>query len=319
MSILLRIAAVFLMMGVGAVARSRRLLDAESTTRLSRLVVVLFYPSLIYATLVSTFTFRTLLRHWPLPAGALLIMSVGFLVGLAGSRLLGFSSDRERRTFHFQCAINNYSFLPLPILLLLAGDRGAADLIFSTVGSEIAVWTLGMIALTGAGLHRSSLRHLLTPPMLAILGAIGTLAVAEFAGIGLPPQERSGEFWNAIVSALDMFGKATIPLAMLVAGSRMNELRPRHLLSIPLAAGVVLRTVLIPATAALLVFVLPFSDSDREVLLVLAVMPCSLASVMLSDAYGGDSDFAAASVLATHMTALATIPLWLRLLLPSAA
>ncbi len=319
MSIFLRIAAVFLMMGAGAVVRSRRLLDAESTTRLSRLVVVLFYPALIYATLVSTFTFRDLLRHWPLPAGALLIMCTGFLAGSAGARLLGFGSEKERRTFHFQCTINNYSFLPLPIILLLSGDTGVGGLIFSTVGSEIAVWTLGMIALTGVGLRRSSLRHLLTPPMFAILAAIGTLAVAEFAGTALPPQGRAGEFWNALVSALGMFGKATIPLAMLVAGSRMRELRPRHLFSTPLAAVAVLRTMLVPAAAASLVFALPFSGPDREVLLVVAVMPCSLASVLLCDVYGGESDFAAASVLATHTLALVTIPLWLRVLLPSAA
>jgi len=303
------------MIAAGAGARRRNLLDAETTARLSRLVVVLFYPALIYSTLVNAFTFRELLEHWRLPGGAFLIMLVGFAVGVPATRLLCHSSDREKHTFHFQCTINNYSFLPMPIILLLWGERGVANLIFSTVGSEIAVWTLGMLALTGGRLRWASLRHLLTPPMLAILAAAGTLAFTEFTGGTLPPPGATGEAWTALLSALDLFGKATVPLAMLVAGSRMAELHPRHVFGVSQTGLILLRTVIIPATAAALLFSLPFPVPARRVLFVVAVMPCSVASVMLSDVYDGDSDFAAASVLTTHLAALATVPLWLALLL----
>jgi predicted permease len=315
MAVFLRIVAVFLMIAAGAAARRRRLLDAESTGHLSRLVVAMFYPALIYSTLVTAFTFRDLLHHWTLPAGALLIMSIGFAAGLLGVRLLRFSSKAAERTFHFQCTINNYSFLPMPIIFLLWGKRGVADLIFSTVGSEIAVWTLGMLALTGGRLRWSSLRHLVTPPMLAIAAAAGTLAAVDVSGVEFPPPGVFGEAWKALISALDLFGKATVPLAMLVAGSRMSELRLRHLWGRPQIAAVLLRTVAAPACAVAILLLLPLAAPVREVLLVVAVMPCAIASVMLSDVYGGDSDFAAATVLTSHVVGLATIPIWLSLLL----
>jgi predicted permease len=43
----------------------------------------------------------------------------------------------------FQCIINNYSFLPMPLAFLFWGEQGLALLIFSTIDSEIAFWTLG--------------------------------------------------------------------------------------------------------------------------------------------------------------------------------
>jgi len=313
--ILFRIVAVFLMIAAGFAARKRRLLDGETTTRLSRLVVALFYPALIYAVLVREFTFSSLLRHWPLPAGAALIMLVGFVLGAAASRLLRFSDERRRRTFHFQCTINNYSFLPMPLALLFWGNRGVANLIFSTVGSEISVWTLGMLALTGGRLRWSNLRHLITPPMLAIVAAVASLVAAESGHLPFSSAPRLRDLWSSCLSAMDMFGKATVPLAMLVAGSRMAELRARQLFDWGAAAVVMIRMLVVPACAAALLTVLPFPSEARQVLFVVAVMPCAIASVLLSDVYGGDSDFAAVTVFSTHLAALAAIPVWLHFLL----
>jgi predicted permease len=43
-------------------------------------------------------------------------------------------------------------------------------------------------------------------------------------------------------------------------------------------------------------------------------MPAAIASVMLSDMYKADSEFAASAVLLTHVASLVTIPLWLTFL-----
>ncbi len=315
MPVFLRIVSVFLVIAAGAAVRRRGLLDGPGTARMSRLVVVLFYPSLIYATLVRSFTFPGLIRHWRLPAGAFLIMLCGFAAGTIGAKALGLPSGKLRRTLHFQCTINNYSFLPLPIVLLLWGETGMANLIFSTVGSEIAVWTLGILALSGGPINRASLRHLLTPPMLAIAAAAGTLAALDLAHVSLPPPgTTAGALWNTLISALDMLGKATVPLAMVVAGSRMSELHLPRLITKPQVGMVILRNLVIPGMALALLRLLPMPASAYRVLAVVAVMPCAVASVILCDVYGGDSEFAAGSVLATHIAGLITIPLWLALM-----
>jgi predicted permease len=313
-TIFIRLVAVFLMIFMGVAARRRKLLDSDTTRRLALLVTNLFYPALIYSTLVSTFSLSELATHWMLPAGTLLIMLTGFAVGLPAAALLRFRDDRQKRAFHFQCTINNYVFLPMPLILIYWGNQGVGNLVLTTVGSELAVWTFGVIALTGHGFKLRSLKHLLSMPMAAIAAAAVTMCAAH-AGVGAHLAGVPAELRDAVLSVLDIFGKATVPLAMMVAGSRMTELRPRHLFTVPQVGVIALRLLLIPACAVALLHLLPFPTDTRNVLIVVAVMPSAIASVMLSDIYNADSEFAASAVLTTHAVSLITIPVWLALAL----
>ncbi len=313
--VLVRLLAVFSMILMGVAARRRGWLDAAGTRQVSLMVTNILYPALIYASLVQTFTLGGLAAHWTLPAGTFLIMLTGFAVGLAAARLIPFRDEREQRAFRFQCTINNYVFLPMPLVLIYWGRDGVALLVFSTVGSELAVWTLGVMALTGRRVHWRSLKHLVSMPMAAIVAAVLTLAAAEATGWKPTP----GGFWNdlrtALLAALDIVGKGTVPLAMMVAGSRMADLRPGSLARTPQVALAALRLLAVPAAAAALLRAFPFADEARQVLTVVAVMPSAIASVMLSEIYDADSEFAAAAVLLTHAASLVTIPLWLGWLL----
>ena len=41
--------------------------------------------------------------------------------------------------FHFQCMINNYSFLPIMLAATLLDEKGVAQIIFSALGAELVV------------------------------------------------------------------------------------------------------------------------------------------------------------------------------------
>lgn len=309
--VLVRLLAVSSMVLMGVLARRRGWLDAAGTRQVSLVVTNLLYPALIYASLVQTFTLPGLAANWTLPAGTLMIMGVGFCVGLLAARVVPFSNERERRAFRFQCTINNYVFLAMPLVLIYWGAKGVALLVFSTVGSELSVWTLGVVALTGHRVEWRTLRQLVSMPMAAILAAVLTLGIVQASGWRPPAAGLADDLRQALLGVLDMVGKGTVPLAMMVAGSRMAELQPRHLLRLPQLAVVGLRLLVVPAIALALLHYLPFAPEARQVLTVVAVMPSAIASVMLSDIYGADSEFAATAVLLTHAAALFTIPLWL--------
>jgi predicted permease len=308
--IVIRLLSVFLMVAAGAVARRRRMLDGESTGRLVALVTHIFYPALIYGSLVRKYTLAELCRNWGLPVGTLLIMAVGFTVGMAGSLLISKDRSGLRRAFRFQCTINNYVFLPLPLVMLYWGEKGVAMLLFSSIGSEIAVWTLGVLADGGISIRQMA-RRLLTMPMAAIAASIVTIVLRDRFGLVLAPDSVAGQSGSALLDALTILGAAAPPLAMVVAGSRMAELHPRHLLQPMQVVVAALRLVLIPALALLALQLLPLEGEALAVLRVVAVMPAAIASVMLSELYKADSEFAAAAVLLTHVAALGTIPLWL--------
>jgi len=315
LTITIRIAAVFLMIMAGIIARKRGFLDSATTSTLSKLVIVILYPALIYSSLTTAFTFSDLLAKWHLPAGAILVMVTGFVVGLVARRLITFQNAAERRAFHFQCSVNNYIFLPLPLIMMYFGNDGVASLIFSTVGSEIGLWTIGIVALMGLRFEARSLKHLINMPMGAVVAALLTLALMAVSPARISQAPFLQEVGKTLLQVLDVFGRGTVPLAMMVAGSRMAELKPDHLRQFSQLSVVFLRLILIPVCTLGLLQLLPLPVNTRQIIAIVAIMPSSVASVMLSDLYGADREFAATSVLMTHLFSLITIPLWMLVIL----
>ncbi len=313
-SITFRLLSVFLMIGIGWLARRRRMIDADTTRNLSRLLTSFFYPALIFTSMSRNFDAGGLAAHWQLPVGAFLIMLLGFGIGLLVERLLVDPHSRQGHAFLFQCTVNNYSFLPMPLALMLWGESGVAGLIFSTLGPEVAVWTLGVYALSGRQLRRQSLRNLVNAPLLTMTATLVFILLRDWlppgaAAVFSQPVVQGGR--DAVMAALTLIGGATIPVAMIVAGSRMAELRVQHLFSrLQMSVGL-LRLVIIPAAAIGLILLLPLLTDVQRILCLVAIMPSAITSVVLSELYRADSEFAASSVLITHLFSLLTVPLWL--------
>jgi len=317
LSIFLRLLSIFLMIGIGWVARRRSIISAETTRSLSRLLATYFYPALIFTSMTRHFNTGSLVANWQLPVGTFVIMLIGFATGLLVERLLTDPHSRQGHAFLFQCTINNYSFLPMPLALMLWGEAGVAGLIFSAMGPELAIWTLGVYALSGRKLRLGSLRQLINPPLITMIATLCFVVLRDQlpgAAAGFTARPPVTEFTGAVNSALALLGGATIPLAMMVAGSRMAGLHAHHLFSRIQIVLALLRLVLIPAIAIGLMTMLPLADEIRRILILVAIMPVAVFSVVLCELYEGDSDFAASSILVTHMLCLITVPLWLSLL-----
>lgn len=289
-------------------------IDAVFNRQLSLVMLNVFYPCLIVSSILRNFTWDTLLANWMMPAGTVFILVTGWLVGRFTLPLLKDHPEATRRCYHFVCLMNNYSFLPILMASALWGEMAVALIIFSGLGSELCVWTLGVKALTGQRLDRAFLRNLVSVPMLALVGSCALLAVrAACARTGALPTEGSelNELLKTVLDTCRMAGGATIPASALICGARIAMLHPSKLF-LPLMAGTcALRLVVIPGLCIAGLLLLPIPLEVRRVLVLIAVMPAAMASVTLAEAYGGDADFSAAAILVTHVVCLVTIPLWL--------
>lgn len=317
-TIFLRILVIFLMIFMGFVARKMRMLDAGATKSFAAILMNFVYPCLIFSVIIGNFTADSLLKNVTLPAGAFGIMLTGAGIGLLVRRCVVFRNVKEKRAFHFQCAINNYSFLPMPIAMLLWQEAGVGRLIFSTLGSELAVWTIGIFILTGHKADKSALKHLLSMPMIAIGSAILWVVFRDL--LFTVPTEggaNGGLFADVVESVLwgaKVFGGATVPLAMVIAGSRMAALSGADIITGKQLFVCLLRLVFIPAVCIGWILLLPFGEQTEGVLLLVAIMPSAIAGVMLSELYNADASFAASSVLLTHLACLLTLPIWMMIL-----
>ena len=158
--ILLKMLPLVLMSLVGYLLNRLKIITVDFNRQLSRTLINVFYPCMIVNLMVRNFTPASLLESWTMPAGMVFILVAGWFFGLFTRGMLKKQNSETKRCYHFTCMMNNYSFLPIMMAASMWGDKAVALIIFSALGSELAVWTLGIKTLTGEKLSLKSLRQL---------------------------------------------------------------------------------------------------------------------------------------------------------------
>jgi len=313
-NILFNVFCIFLMMVPGFVAVKQGYFSRTTIAETSTLMVRFIYPCFIFHAIIDSFSFRELVSSWTLPAICLGLMFFGYFVGIAVIRLMKFNSEDEKTGFIFQCTLNNYSFLPLPLVMFMYGIKGAAALIFSSFGAEIAVWTLGVFILEGRKLHLKNLKHLLSPPLVSLYLAIIVLFIFDLMQIDTKIFFYSESFGlTYFFKTIGTIGLATIPLAIIIAGGRIAEVPHSGLRNYRVWILSFLRLIAIPATAIVIIKLLPLPEMTEKIMLVVAVMPVSIASILFSEIYKIENSFITVTVFVTHILSLITVPVMLTL------
>jgi malate permease and related proteins len=297
------------LVAAGAFARRRGMLSAKGTNDLAHVALSLVYPALIFVS-ITQLSLADLRANLLLPLLVMAIALAGFGLGLLAVRFLGNVPAETARAFLFHCLINNYSFLPLPLVLFRYGDPGVALLVFSSVGYEILLWSLGVMLFTRAERKRDRLKSLFSPPLVTLLFSLAVVAARDLFPWPAPPAGLvlAGQ---TLRSGLQTLGAATIALSMLVAGSRFAMLKFQTMLGWRVWFVSAIRLLAVPLLIIPLLRFVPLEPVARGILTIIAVMPSAMVSVLFSERYGGDTDFIAGGLLLTHLWALLTVPLLL--------
>lgn len=298
-------APVFLLLGLGLVLRRTGVLRREADDSLMKMIIRVFYPCLFLDFIVGN---PALAEAGNLVAAPLIgfgAITGGFLAGLAGARLLGLQRGEGQRTFAFGNGIFNFGYIPIPVMLALFEDRrGLGVLLVHNVGVEVAIWTVGIVVLTGQ-LRLRDLRRFFNPPLLALAVALGI----NFAG------------WAPLVpgwldSLIGMLAACSIPLGIILAGASIADLLAERGLfrswKVP-AGALLLRLGLLPAGFLAVGVLIPgLSEEMRQVLMIQAAMPAGIFPIVLARHYGGSPRVAIEIVLTTTAASVVTMPLWIR-------
>lgn len=314
MNYALQVLLILILIAMGFVARKRGMISAVGTSEMVRILIAIIYPCLIFSS-VTRLNVQDLAANWIMPAMAMLIAGTGFVLGLISLRFMKVADPHRASAFLFQNTINNYLFLPLPLVLLLWGADGVALLVFASMGFELTVWTVGVFLFNRAGKVSDGIKMMFGPPLIALLFSIGWVCIRDLVNLELP---ASGLFADVMHRVLDLFyfgsetvGKATVAVSMIVSGSRIAALNVSTVLDkqVWLLSG--LRLVVTPILFILILKLIPMSETAYGILAVVAVMPAAVTSLVFSERFGGDSDFIASTLLVTHVAAIITIPVLL--------
>ncbi len=297
-----------MMMLPGYFSAKKRLIGENTLRELSAIHINFIYPCLILSSLISSFDFKELSSLWYLPVICFGIMLLGFIFGKIILQIPLFSSEEERKAFLLQCTINNYSFLPLPIAYCLYGEKGTAIVIYSSIGAETALWTLGLGSLRGKFFDKSQLNKFFAPPLISLYFALSLIIISEIFSFNLKSFITSNKIFSSLLFSIKTVGSATIPIAMIVCGARLALMPLHELNKLSLWTVITMRLIVIPLFAIFAIYHLPIDILYKNTLCVVAVMPVAVASILLTEIYGGDKDFVAASVFLTHIFSLITVP-----------
>lgn len=295
---------VLAILWIGYLLRRSSLLHEEADKSLMRLVVNLFYPCLFLHFILGNEALMQA-RNLVIPPILGFLMTVaGFGFCLVLGRQLGLVKGKGLRTFAFSGGINNYGYIPIPLVAALFGDSATTGvLLVHNVGIEIALWTVG-IFLLGGNLNKETLRRMINPPLIALAGALAI----NFSG--LYPFIPEG-----LITGIAMLGACAIPLGLLLAGASIRDLVRGGGLGggLPIVAGSLgARLLVFPVILITLAIWLPgISEELRRVLIVQAAMPAGIFPIVLAKHYGGDPSVAVTMVISTTIASVLTMPIWI--------
>lgn len=283
--------------------------DGPTARRIiNTLVMYVLYPALAFVTMVRA-RLNTELLWAPLLTAFAILLGAALAAALFSRRgLFPALSGPAFGALILACALPNIVSLGIPVLQAVFGPGGERYAIYADIlGIGPLFWTLGFIVAARYGAATAGIKPLAALRILFTLPPVWAFAVGagvNLAGILPPP-------W--LLQAATMLGYATMPCMLLTVGMSLafgHVLRYRR----ELAAVALIKLVTVPlAVFALAHYALGPTELTRATTLLMG-MPTMMASLVLSERFGLDTELLATVMVGTTALYFAALPLTLLVL-----
>lgn len=270
---------------------------------LSRMTIELTLPFLIFCELIKGFTFTFYAKWWIYPLISIAITLIGLLVGCI---FIGFIRGHEHKMqFLSLIAFQNSGYLPLALVAsLLSKDKIGPMFIYLflfLLGFNLLIFSLGVYMLASKKGDRFEVKNIFNPPVLATLI---TLLLILFNLNRVP---------DSLYKPMKMIGDCTLPLAMLVVGGNLAQIRLGHVDKRAIFYVCLAKLVILPALGILLLWSFRVPELIGLLILIeLAVPPATTPSVIIRH-YKKEDLFISQGIFYGHLFGLISLPIFLSL------
>lgn len=290
---------VYLVIVAGLVLRRIKLFPEELDAGIMRLIINVLFPCFILDKILGNEALNHIGVIASAAASGFILIIIGFGLSYLVALMVGMRRSDGLRTFSLATGIQNYGFIPIPIIAKLFASKATMGVLFMhSLGVELALWTVGVAILTG--ISKAPWKHLFNAPILAILLGLAINASGIYPKI---PESAN--------TTIAMLASCSIPLSLLLVGSAISDLisvggwlKPYRR---PIAACI-LRLAVLPVAFIAFAKFLPIGLELKRVLAVQAAMPCALFPIVLARHYGGHVATAVQVILATSIVSIFSIP-----------
>ena len=324
------LAAVLIVMcivAVGWLFAHKGYIKREHKGLMIKLIINAGMPALVMNNILGSLDLDSMGDPLVLIGIPVLSMATTLAIGLLLAKLFKPSPVR-RGGFVVMCAFSNSIFVGLPMNTGLFGSDAVPYVMIFYMVNTTFFWTVGNYLINKSGESakggsvrhdfKSSLKKLLSPPLIALAIAIPLLVMEYFlkrnTGFMTAFEQSAAHgvitlVQRSFVKMCGYVGNIVTPLALLYIGSALHEygvksLKPdRDML---LSIGV--RFVIAPATMLLLCKLFGLSGIGSGVFIVEAAMPVMTQAVVLAASYDADESFVAAGMCLTTLGCFVLVP-----------
>lgn len=271
----------------------------------SHITIAVLLPCLMISKILLNFNPSEFPKWWIIPLVAVAMIGLGIALG----KLLFFKSFKEKQNLVAVGAFMNANYMVLPIGQMLFPndfDRFATLCFLFILGVNPTLWSIGKQMVTKTEGQKSSIKGLLTPPLVATASSV----IIVLIGLGQFIPKK-------VIVPVEFLGSAAIPVATFILGATLGSInikkRPAW---IDLIKINFIKLIAIPGIT-ISVFYYTGWFSSQPLLLDLLVLQSAVAPatqlVIQIKKYGGDVEKVGNMMLSAYTLCLITIPFWFTL------
>lgn len=294
-----RILSLFLIMAIGFGLNKAKMLNEETNSIYTKLVLNVTMPAQIVTAFLShrgMMSYGEIFQGLAVAASLFLVYIVVTMVYLLICRV----NKRQRGVYLFMGMFSNVAFMGYPVITAVLGEEAMLPAVLMSVMFNLWCFTAGVF-LIGDNEREQHFnpKAFLNVPLIASLLSI----ILYFVGVDFP---------EPVMTSLGYLGNVTTPLAMLVLGSSIASMPMKTFFDDwRVYVFTVFRLLIIPIVAFFYLKMIPgVSELTKGTYLLASAMPVATSATMMAIEYKGEVELAAKGIFFSTLLSMLSIPLF---------
>lgn len=289
---------LFALMGLGFLLYRVNILDLNTNSKLTSLVLSVTTPCMVLNSVLCTKKYSDPQTIFTILGIAVVTYIVTPFIGILINKLLRVPTN-QTGLYVFMTVFSNIGFIGYPIMKAIFGNDSVFHTSLFGMVFNIMLFTLGvyLIGIGQQGNNKLNLKNLITPGVICSFLAL----ILYLLHIRAP---------QIVTDFTSMIGDMTTPLAMIIIGVTLGAMNIREVFNeLRVYIYTIIKQLILPVIAYPIIVFLIKDNYLGGLTLVMLSMPVGSSAVLFTNKYGGDSELAAKTIFMTTLISVFTIPL----------
>ena len=307
----LTVIKLFLISLCGFLLVRLKLVSRHGLDDISNLILYVSMPALVFFNMIEHLNLNLMREFAVIPIGAVALTALACLVAFLGA-LISSPAPERRYLYYTMIMFGNAAYLPIPLVMTilpqpLAGEAVILIFLFVLIHTPL-LWSLGLYFVVHEKGLKIPLRRLVSPPLIAIMAGALCALIPSVRGF----LKDGGRF---LLDGTRMVGDITVPLVMMLLGGIIGTLEFEAKTLHPALGFIIrvfiMRMLVLPAAAIVLLVLIPLPPLARFVLALEAMSPPATNIVVMARTYRRPTEFISLAQLVTYLMAIITLPVFI--------